>query len=113
PHLNNPLRQSYEKLRTKQKNLFFFLPRRSKFALTERKVTKKRVKCKRKTCSRGVVKRPKVKHESALAEVKASGPIRTSLYEREGSIGPLEATFTEAPHKSTTVMDHSDIRVLV
>ena len=30
------------------------------------------------------------------AEVKASGPIRTSLYEREGSIRPLEATFTEA-----------------
>ena len=33
----------------------------------------------------------------APAEVKASGPIRTSLYEREGSIWPLEATFTEAP----------------
>ena len=49
----------------------------------------------------------------APAEVKASGPIRTSLYEREGSIRPLEATFTEAHHKSTTVMDHSDIRVLV
>ena len=32
----------------------------------------------------------------APAEVKASGPIRTSLYEREGSIRPLEATFTEA-----------------
>ena len=37
----------------------------------------------------------------APAEVKASGPIRTSLYEREGSIRPLEATFTEAPkHRS-------------
>ena len=31
--------QSYEKSRAKQKNLFFFLPRRSKFAIFDGKVT--------------------------------------------------------------------------
>ena len=30
------------------------------------------------------------------AEVKASSPIRTSLYEREGSMWGVEAAFTEA-----------------
>jgi hypothetical protein len=34
--------------------------------------------------------------EKKLAEVKASSPIRTSLYEREGSMWGVEAAFTEA-----------------
>jgi hypothetical protein len=33
--------QSYEKSRAKQKKLFFFLPRRGKFAIFDGKVTKK------------------------------------------------------------------------
>ena len=33
--------QSYEKSRAKQKNLLFFLPRRSKFAISDGKITKK------------------------------------------------------------------------
>jgi hypothetical protein len=36
--------QSYEKTRAKQKNPFFFLPRRSIFAIFDGKVTKKRAK---------------------------------------------------------------------
>jgi hypothetical protein len=40
--------QSYEKSSAKQKNSFFFLPRRRNFAIVDGKVTKKRVKCKRK-----------------------------------------------------------------
>ena len=35
--------QSYEKSRAKQKNLFFFLPRRSKFAIFDGKVTTKKL----------------------------------------------------------------------
>ena len=42
--------QRYEKSRAKQRNSFLFLPRRSKFAIFDGKVTKKRVKCKRKAC---------------------------------------------------------------
>jgi hypothetical protein len=41
--------QSYEKSRTEQKILIFFMPRQSKFAISDGKVTKKREKCKRKT----------------------------------------------------------------
>ena len=37
-------RQSYEKSRAKQRNLFLFLPRRSNFAIFDGKVTKKREK---------------------------------------------------------------------
>ena len=40
--------QSYEKSSAKQKNLFFFLPRQSNFAVEDGKVTKKRAKHKRK-----------------------------------------------------------------
>ena len=40
--------QRYEKSRAKQKNPFFFLPRRSIFAIFDGKVTKKRAKYKRK-----------------------------------------------------------------
>ena len=36
--------QNYEKSRAKQKNLFFFLPRRSNFAIFNGKVTNKRGK---------------------------------------------------------------------
>ena len=39
--------QSYEKSRAKQRNSFLFLPRRSKFAIFDGKVTKKLVKRKR------------------------------------------------------------------
>ena len=40
--------QSYEKSRAKQKNLFFFLPSRSKFAISDGKVMKKSQKLRRK-----------------------------------------------------------------
>ena len=56
-YLRRRRRQRYEKSRAKQKNLTFFLPRRSKFALVKRKVTKSRAQNKRNSfffCQDGV-----------------------------------------------------------
>ena len=47
--LPKSLLQSYEKSRAEQKNLFFFLPRQSNFAVVGCKVTKKQPKGKGKT----------------------------------------------------------------